>query len=227
MLYTPGIPYDRSIQSGICFSSPRFAIFFFCPVLVGAVDRWCREHDDECRKMATAAGRIYDTFVSKDAALDYLEMVRQPCIRPIAGGTHENRVLLRIKLTPPAPRRCHTILIYFLFLLLISHVETAPPLALVPPPPHAVSFGSVPQLSHEINARYRVPPSWWTPAAALVETPPPVMPQLACNTCSREGLCTRCKNDAADATTRLKVCALFCLLCCAVVCLRLVRICIL
>ncbi|CAN0419739.1 unnamed protein product, partial [Laminaria digitata] len=38
--------------------------------------RWCRSHDEECRKMAACAGRIYETFVSKDAALDYVEMVR-------------------------------------------------------------------------------------------------------------------------------------------------------
>lgn len=62
------------------------------------------------------------------------------------------------------------------------------------------------QLSHEINGRYRIPPTWWTASAALVDTPPPVMPHLACATCSREGLCTRCKVDAADAATRLKVC---------------------
>ena len=41
-----------------------------------ALDRWCRSHDDECRKMAAAAGKIYDKFVSKEAALDYVEMVR-------------------------------------------------------------------------------------------------------------------------------------------------------
>eukprot|EP00903_Cladosiphon_okamuranus_P011737 g11035.t1 len=95
--------------------------------------RWCRSHDDECRRIAAAAGRIYEKFVSKDAALDYVEM-----------------------------------------------------------------------LSHEINTRYRIPPSWWTPTAALVDVPPPSMPHLACSTCSREGLCTRCKADAADRKARLK-----------------------
>eukprot|EP00904_Undaria_pinnatifida_P007460 jgi/Undpi1/3844/HiC_scaffold_16.g07213.m1 len=84
--------------------------------------RWCRSHDDECRKMAACAGKIYETF-----------------------------------------------------------------------------------LSHEINRRYRVPPTWWTASACFVDTPPPVMPHLACATCSREGLCTRCKVDAADAATRLKI----------------------
>lgn len=39
--------------------------------------RWCRSHDAECRKMAACAGRIYETFVSQDAALDYVEMVRE------------------------------------------------------------------------------------------------------------------------------------------------------
>lgn len=38
--------------------------------------RWCRDNDDECNKMAAAAGRIYDKFVSQDAVLDYVQMVR-------------------------------------------------------------------------------------------------------------------------------------------------------
>ncbi|CAN0009639.1 unnamed protein product, partial [Ectocarpus sp. 8 AP-2014] len=39
--------------------------------------RWCRSHDDECRKMADAAAKLYEKFVSQDAALDYVEMVRK------------------------------------------------------------------------------------------------------------------------------------------------------
>lgn len=38
--------------------------------------RWCRANDGECRKIAAAAGRIYENFVGRDAALDYVEMVR-------------------------------------------------------------------------------------------------------------------------------------------------------
>ena len=61
------------------------------------------------------------------------------------------------------------------------------------------------QLSHEINARYMVPPSWWAPNASLVEASPPVIPHLACSSCSREGMCTRCKADAEDEVARKQV----------------------
>lgn len=43
---------------------------------MGWDDRWCRANDDECQKIAAAAGRIYENFVGRDAALDYVEMVR-------------------------------------------------------------------------------------------------------------------------------------------------------
>lgn len=61
------------------------------------------------------------------------------------------------------------------------------------------------QLSHEINSRYRIPPTWWTPSAALVDIPPPYSQEFKCNTCSREGKCTRCKADDADRLEREKV----------------------
>ncbi|CAM9228787.1 unnamed protein product [Ectocarpus fasciculatus] len=95
--------------------------------------RWCRSHDDECRKMAASAAKLYEKFVSRDAALDYVEM-----------------------------------------------------------------------LSHEINSRYRIPPTWWTPSAALVDIPPPKAQEFACNVCSREGKCTRCKADENDEQERKK-----------------------
>ncbi|CAM9152456.1 unnamed protein product [Choristocarpus tenellus] len=37
--------------------------------------RWCRSHDEECKKIAQAAGRLYERFVSRSAALDYVEML--------------------------------------------------------------------------------------------------------------------------------------------------------
>lgn len=37
--------------------------------------RWCREHDDECRKIAENAKAFYDKYVSRNALLDYVEMV--------------------------------------------------------------------------------------------------------------------------------------------------------
>ncbi|CAM9418569.1 unnamed protein product [Discosporangium mesarthrocarpum] len=94
--------------------------------------RWCRAHDDECRKIADKAGQIYERFVARSACLDYVEMI-----------------------------------------------------------------------SHEINSRFFVPPSWWTPGAGVLETPPPVMPTLG-SICSREGLCTRCKKDRDDEDARRK-----------------------
>ncbi len=37
--------------------------------------RWCREHDDECRKIADNAKAFYDKYVARSALLDYVEMV--------------------------------------------------------------------------------------------------------------------------------------------------------
>ena len=37
--------------------------------------RWCREHDEECRKIAENAKAFYDKYVARDALLDYVEMV--------------------------------------------------------------------------------------------------------------------------------------------------------
>ncbi len=37
--------------------------------------RWCREHDDECRKIGENAKIFYDKYVSRNALLDYVEMV--------------------------------------------------------------------------------------------------------------------------------------------------------
>lgn len=36
--------------------------------------RWCREHDDECRKIGENAKIFYDKYVARDALLDYVEM---------------------------------------------------------------------------------------------------------------------------------------------------------
>jgi len=36
--------------------------------------RWCREHDDECRKIADNAKAFYEKYCAKDALLDYVEM---------------------------------------------------------------------------------------------------------------------------------------------------------
>jgi hypothetical protein len=36
--------------------------------------RWCREHDEECRKIAANAKEFYDKYVARDALLDYVEM---------------------------------------------------------------------------------------------------------------------------------------------------------
>ncbi|CAM9364725.1 unnamed protein product, partial [Phaeothamnion confervicola] len=38
---------------------------------------WCRAHDDECRKIAAAGQALYERFVGRDAALDYLQAVSQ------------------------------------------------------------------------------------------------------------------------------------------------------
>lgn len=37
--------------------------------------RWCREHDDECRKIAENAKALYEKYLARDALLDYVEMV--------------------------------------------------------------------------------------------------------------------------------------------------------
>ena len=37
--------------------------------------RWCREHDDECRKIADNAKAFYEKYVARRALLDYVEMV--------------------------------------------------------------------------------------------------------------------------------------------------------
>lgn len=37
--------------------------------------QWCRDHDDECRRIAANAQRLYDTFANKDAVLDYMQML--------------------------------------------------------------------------------------------------------------------------------------------------------
>jgi len=36
--------------------------------------KWCREHDDECRKIGENAKAFYEKYVSRDALLDYVEM---------------------------------------------------------------------------------------------------------------------------------------------------------
>jgi Glycosyl transferase family 90 len=36
--------------------------------------RWCREHDEECRTIGENAKKFYDTYVSRSALLDYVEM---------------------------------------------------------------------------------------------------------------------------------------------------------
>jgi len=37
--------------------------------------RWCREHDDECRKIGENAKAFYEKYVGRNALLDYVEMV--------------------------------------------------------------------------------------------------------------------------------------------------------
>ena len=37
--------------------------------------RWCREHDDECRKIGENAKAFYEKYVARSALLDYVEMV--------------------------------------------------------------------------------------------------------------------------------------------------------
>jgi hypothetical protein len=37
--------------------------------------KWCRDHDDECRKIAENAIDFYNKYVAKDALLDYVQMV--------------------------------------------------------------------------------------------------------------------------------------------------------
>lgn len=36
---------------------------------------WCRQHDDECRTIAANAAALYHEFVSREAILDYMQMV--------------------------------------------------------------------------------------------------------------------------------------------------------
>jgi hypothetical protein len=36
--------------------------------------KWCREHDDECRKIAENCKQMYDKYVARGPLLDYLEM---------------------------------------------------------------------------------------------------------------------------------------------------------
>ena len=37
--------------------------------------QWCRDHDDECREIARRAMLIYDTYVSEQGVLDYMELL--------------------------------------------------------------------------------------------------------------------------------------------------------
>ena len=37
--------------------------------------RWCREHDEECKKIAANALSLYSQYVARDGLLDYLEVV--------------------------------------------------------------------------------------------------------------------------------------------------------
>lgn len=37
--------------------------------------RWCREHDDECRKIGENAKLFYEKYVARNALLDYVQMV--------------------------------------------------------------------------------------------------------------------------------------------------------
>lgn len=37
--------------------------------------RWCREHDDDCRKIGENAKEFYEKYVARSALLDYLEVV--------------------------------------------------------------------------------------------------------------------------------------------------------
>eukprot|EP01084_Bolivina_argentea_P152993 266760_1 len=39
--------------------------------------RWCREHDDECRKIANEASELYKVYVHREACLDYVQMISQ------------------------------------------------------------------------------------------------------------------------------------------------------
>ena len=102
----------------ICYiqNVPSKAFFLFILNVATTADgygRWCRAHDDECEKMATAAGRIYETFVARDAALDYVEMVSGACRdreRP-SGGSGVSPP------PPPAPQSKHFRFTYFRALL--------------------------------------------------------------------------------------------------------------
>jgi len=37
--------------------------------------QWCRDHDDECKKIAATASQLYDAYVSKEGILDYMQSV--------------------------------------------------------------------------------------------------------------------------------------------------------
>ena len=37
--------------------------------------KWCREHDDECKQIGQNALKFYETYVARNALLDYLQMV--------------------------------------------------------------------------------------------------------------------------------------------------------
>jgi len=43
--------------------------------------RWCRAHDEECRKIGENAKLFYEKFVARSALLDYVEMTAKHCAK--------------------------------------------------------------------------------------------------------------------------------------------------
>lgn len=39
------------------------------------VSQWCRDNDEECRRIAERARELYDVYCAQDGILDYLEVV--------------------------------------------------------------------------------------------------------------------------------------------------------
>lgn len=107
--------------------------YFFLRLRWRCRDRWCRSHDDECRKMAACAGKIYETFVSQDAALDYVEMVRKtflvcvipscPKARRVFIATFVSYLIFVVRIFSHPQLHVFTFFIFILFyLFVLSHL---------------------------------------------------------------------------------------------------------
>jgi len=63
---------------------------------LASVLTWCKEHDDECKRVAANAGTFYDRLVSREGLLDYLEVLTHE----VAGRFQDHRALREALLLP-------------------------------------------------------------------------------------------------------------------------------